>query len=283
MDDVNRGVVTNGLDFLASAVDHLAIGDQRNLKYATLHLFASMETLVKARLAREHWTLVVADPRKLSKRAYRAGEARSVTVTQALERLEAVTDVTLSDKSRVSDLEKLRNRAAHFSMQGEKREQVEGIVARGLDFMLHFIEEHLRPEAPPREVEIIDRTLEMVRQTLGRIQALVNERMSSLQPALSEYEFALDCPACRQPCLVLGDHASARCLYCLYGPEGPESAEEYTNVILEISWYEYESGSIEWPVHCCTRCGEEALVDHIFSAKGDEIGRACFACGCYLV
>lgn len=46
--DVNWGVFNNGLDFLESSVDYLADSSNRTLKYAVLHIFASMETLIKA-------------------------------------------------------------------------------------------------------------------------------------------------------------------------------------------------------------------------------------------
>ncbi|GAA2341138.1 hypothetical protein [Dactylosporangium salmoneum] len=281
MDDVNWGVVNNGLDFLESSVDHLAKGTERDLKYAALHLFASMETLVKARLAREHWTLVTADAKIPSQASYRAGEARSVTITQALQRLEAVANVRYDEESikRIRAVERLRNRAAHFSMRGETQKRVEVTVAQGLDFMLHFIETQLRPGAPQGEAELIDRTLEGGRQTLGSVQALVLERLRSLQEALHEYPFTLDCPACRQPCLVLAEGRSARCLYCLYDAEGPEIAEIYTIVILEIRREDYASGGVEWPVADCPDCSEEAFVPYIYSTDDREIGSACFACG----
>lgn len=281
MDRVNWGVVTNGLDFLASSVDHLADPSDRHLKYATLHLFASMETLIKARLAREHWTLVVADAKTLSKAAYASGAAKSVTVSQALQRLEAVTDFTLDKETtkRIEDVARLRNRAAHFSMQGETRSQVEPVVARGLDFMLHFIDSQLRPAAPEKEAELIDETLAAVRVRLGEIQALVIERMKSLQTLMAQYQFTLSCPACGQPCLVLESGCPARCLYCLYGGGGPEIAEDYANVILEIDRYEHLSGGVPWPVYECMNCREEALVEFIFTADGEEVGWACFACG----
>lgn len=62
---VNFPPVLNGLDFLESTVDLLAVkGDvpSRNLKYAVVHLASTAETLFKARLAMKKPALVWAKP-----------------------------------------------------------------------------------------------------------------------------------------------------------------------------------------------------------------------------
>ncbi|MFI6230609.1 hypothetical protein ACIBCR_25230 [Micromonospora echinospora] len=281
--DVKWGVVNNGLDFLESSVHHLAISDNRSLKYAALHLFASMETLVKARLAREHWTLVVADANVPTRAAFRSGDFKSISLGQALQRLASVADVTIDSKTvgRIKDVEKLRNRAAHFSLSGETPERVKVVVARGLDFTLHFIEKELRPEAPTGEARLIDETLERVRDAIGRIQVLVEERMKSLQANLAAYSIVLDCPACRQGSLVLPSGQAARCLYCLYNPDGEVCAEEYSASILEIFRHSPTLEGVDWPIYSCLNCGAEAFVNHIYTASQEEVGWACFACGYY--
>jgi hypothetical protein len=60
----------NGLDYLKSVIEHLRDKpDQRNLKYAVLHLQAAVEVLLKARLIREHWSLVFEKPSAASSAA----------------------------------------------------------------------------------------------------------------------------------------------------------------------------------------------------------------------
>ena len=55
-------VVESGLDYPNRAVAETS-GRDEELKYAVLHLYAAIETIVKARLAREHWAFTVADLR----------------------------------------------------------------------------------------------------------------------------------------------------------------------------------------------------------------------------
>lgn len=60
--DMDFTPVRNGMDFLLSAFDHLSQRNgepgARDLKYAVLHLQAAVEVLLKARIIREHWSLV---------------------------------------------------------------------------------------------------------------------------------------------------------------------------------------------------------------------------------
>ncbi|MGW4184288.1 hypothetical protein ACWEK2_19150 [Streptomyces albidoflavus] len=55
----------NGIDLPLSAFDHLSQRNgepgARGLKYSVLHLQAAVEALLKARLIREHWSLVFSD------------------------------------------------------------------------------------------------------------------------------------------------------------------------------------------------------------------------------
>ena len=76
MADIDRAVITNGLDFLESAVEHLANDRERDLSYAAMHLNAAVETLLKARLAREHWTLVVENVDQARRSRYEEGDIR---------------------------------------------------------------------------------------------------------------------------------------------------------------------------------------------------------------
>jgi hypothetical protein len=43
--DIDWAVISSGLDFLESAVDHLAKGGERELRYGALHVTAAIEGL----------------------------------------------------------------------------------------------------------------------------------------------------------------------------------------------------------------------------------------------
>jgi hypothetical protein len=158
LSEIDWAVVTNGLDFLESAVDHLATGGERALRYAAVHLNAAIETLLKAQLAREHWALVVDDVDRADRRAYDTGGFRSVNITKALQRLRAVaSSVTDEEIVRIKAVERLRNQVAHFAVPGENPRRTEVIIARGLDVLLHFIDRefpgtHARTDCGPAAI-----------------------------------------------------------------------------------------------------------------------------------
>jgi hypothetical protein len=284
MPDINWSVVTNGLDFMESAVEQLAAGNDHDLRHAALHLSTAIETILKARLAREHWTLVVSDVDNARRASYETGDFQSVTIDQALKRLREVVGSSFSEEevARIKSAAKLRNRVAHFALHDDNPRATEATVARGLDVLLHFISRELRPGAGAKEAEAVDATLEHIREQIGKINALVRERMNTLREALnSAPPPVLACPGCAQGTYVLGHGEAGRCLYCLYQREGDVSAADYATTVLGESQYEVVKHGEAWSVYSCIECGSEAFVAGVVpvSHGGDEIIWACFACG----
>lgn len=283
--DIDWAVVSSGLDFLESAVDHLAEGDERALRYGALHVTAAIEVLLKAQLAREHWTLVVSDVNRARRAEYETGNFHSVTIAVALDRLRNVAGSSITERevSRITAVEKLRNRVAHFALHGENPRRTEAVVAAGLDVLLHLIDREFLPAADTAERELVEKTLELVRVRLGTIAVLIRERMSSLKSQLDNAPYpVLTCPGCSQSAYVLGDGEPGRCVYCLHHPFGEAAADEYVSSVLRLSSYEVGMDGGTWPVHACVNCGSEAFVAGVLPVDGtgdDGTVYACFACG----
>jgi hypothetical protein len=283
--DINWAAISSGLDFLESAVDHLAKGDERDLRYGALHVTAAIEALLKAQLAREHWTLVVSDVNRARRTEYETGDFISVTIAVALQRLRNVAGSQITDKevSRITAVEKLRNRVAHFALHGENPRRTEAVVAGGLDVLLHLIDREFLPEADAAERELVEKTLDLVRVRLGTIKVLIRERMNSLKPELDGAPYpVLTCPGCSQPAYILGDGEPGRCVYCLHHPIGEAAADDYVSSVLRLSSYEIGKEGGIWPVHDCINCDTEAFVEGVLpvDATGDDgTVYACFACG----
>src|SRR5712692_8889514 len=70
-------LIENAFDFLQEAIDCLREGSPRKLKYSVLHLASAAELLLKARLSREHWSLIFKDPAKASEESFASGEFAS--------------------------------------------------------------------------------------------------------------------------------------------------------------------------------------------------------------
>lgn len=286
MADIDWAVISSGLDFLESAVDHLAKGGERELRYGALHVTAAIEVLLKAQLARRHWTLVVDDVNRARLTEYETGDFRSVTIATALQRLRNMgSSITDNEVRRIAAVEKLRTGSRTSPLHGEDTRRTEAVVAGGLDVLLHILDREFLPEADIAERELVEKTLDLVRTRLGRIQALIRERMNSLGPELAAAPYpVLTCPGCGQPAYVLGDGEPGRCVYCLHHPFGEVAADEYVSSVLRVSSYEVAKDGGIWPVHDCVECGAEAFVADVLPVDGtgaDPGGTvyACFACG----
>ncbi|MGW3365711.1 hypothetical protein ACWDOR_22535 [Streptosporangium canum] len=282
MVEINWHVVNNGLDFLESAVELLEAGGEREVKYAALHLSASIETLLKVRLAREHWTLVVADPREARRTKYESGDFKSVPIDQALDRLVNIAGVAISDEDikRIKSLNRTRNQIAHFALIAENPLATRATVARAMEALLRFIEKQLAPGASLEERKIIDATYSHVMEQIRQIEVMVRERMNSLKPIIAQADVpVVKCPECLQDAYLFSDGTAGKCLFCSYNKSGFVAAADYaTNILGEDEYSTIKDGG-EWIVSQCHLCADTALVDGIITTARMKATQGCFGCG----
>src|SRR5262245_5376490 len=81
--NVSRDILLNGLDFLRRAAASL----ETTPKYSAIDFCTGLELVLKARLASEHWSLVVSQIDRLDARKFVDGDFHSVTMDAALDRL----------------------------------------------------------------------------------------------------------------------------------------------------------------------------------------------------
>lgn len=278
--DVDWTPVRNGMDYLRSAVQHLAGADgmdnlrsaaqyfagaeaaepdDRALKYAVLHLQAATEVLLKARLTHEHWSLVFTEPGAASWQKFTAGDFESCSLATTLDRLEKIARVSLTQQERraISSLAKTRNALTHYGHSASAY-QVEAQAARVLGLLLTFVSEHLRPPQVT-EAAYVKLVMEEVRGRLGAINALVADRMKQISGQLTEHAaYTVICPDCRQSALVVGEWPT--CLFCLQKFAAPQEAAlrwgwEALGDPEHVDWYVDDcdctegAGSLVWPVN----------------------------------
>jgi hypothetical protein len=72
---LSRDLTENGLAFLHRSVKEMSAqpATTRSLSYAIVDLAAAVEVLMKARLVREHWTLICTEPDKATAAQMLAG------------------------------------------------------------------------------------------------------------------------------------------------------------------------------------------------------------------
>lgn len=136
-------LLANALDSLYHALDHLIPpGDQaiaKDYKRAILDVSHAVELLLKERLQREHAALIW---RKVE--SYPSLDAQTVSVDEAIARLDAICGVKVCDKDRaaINASKRLRNSIQHFRFSVTEKE-AKIVIGKMLAFILDFSEAEL--------------------------------------------------------------------------------------------------------------------------------------------
>lgn len=297
---LEQDLTVNALAFLQRSFRQTidAEEDGQQLSFAVVDLAVASEVLLKARLVREHWTLILddLDSGRPDRGALISGSAKTVAPGQAVDRLSRLIGVPLGDtkdkKSRahqVSQVTNLRNRAAHFTLATMAPLSIRAHLGLGLQFVLWFLETEFADSPSKAHV---DGLLEVMGTELGRVQELVRERLRDLAPELDRAVVCVQCPRCSQPTLMLlgagvGEPACPFCRSITSETDRNQLAEEYVGEVLTLSSYETFKDGGEWPVFDCPECGQEALVGgvrqvrplHVDGEASEPVYWGCFACG----
>ncbi|MFD7262678.1 hypothetical protein [Streptomyces sp. NPDC059874] len=184
---------------------HQPPGD-RDLKYAVLHLHAATEVLLKARLVREHWSLVFSDLRQATESKFREGDFASVTLDATMDRLRDIVGLDIGEANRTAliRLTRTRNALTHYGHTAPAY-AIETQITRVLGFLLDFIPTHLYdPRSPSQFGAEYMENMERIRERLGRIDSLVKDRMGDVNAALQGMAHrTVLCPHCRQYAVVI--------------------------------------------------------------------------------
>ncbi|MFD9770733.1 hypothetical protein ACFWXE_10450 [[Kitasatospora] papulosa] len=293
--DIEFRPVRNGMDYLLSAVQHLTAGQQppgeRDLKYAVLHLHAATEVLLKARLVRDHWSLVIADVSKATEAKFRAGDFNSVTVEAAIDRLRnlAGLDIGQTNRMAIKALTGTRNALTHYG-HAAPAYAVETQITKVLSFLLDFIPTHLYdPQSTSQFGAEYHDTMEAIRERLGRIDSLVKDRMGDVRADLKGMDKeTVSCPHCQQYAVEIPrerkevgeqSHAPATelsCRFCTARWSPTELAER------RVSEPEFVGYSTQCPCWDSTVCADDtySLVVGISTLAEPEASmKICFRCG----
>jgi len=111
-DSLFRDLVLSGFEFLERAIKGL----EESPKFSTIHFAVSIELFLKARLLREHWSLVFDKPENADKKKFYNGELKTVTQNIAFQRLKCVACDPVPEDAIKSfrSIAKHRNRMIHF-------------------------------------------------------------------------------------------------------------------------------------------------------------------------
>lgn len=123
-------LVDNALDFLARSIADF----EQSPKYSVINFYTAAELFVKARLMREHWSLVVTKRNEPDWEKFLSGDFQSVTLDEAATRLEKVVQSGLTDQELTAfrAVRAHRNKVVHFFHEAhttKANEELRSVIA----------------------------------------------------------------------------------------------------------------------------------------------------------
>lgn len=131
-------VVNNGILFLNSSVKNLTNSPKSSL----IDLYSAIELFFKARLMKEHWSLILSKPENAVKDKFENGDFHSVYLEQAHTRLKNICGDNIPNEAikNFKALGEHRNQIVHFAHTGFSGNETEVIVEHWASwFHLHKI------------------------------------------------------------------------------------------------------------------------------------------------
>lgn len=259
-EQLQLNLLDNALDSLLSAAEAVQRDEgPRSLKETVLHLGNGIELLIKARLAREHWSLIFSNTDQASYDKLADAEFTSVDFPKAIARLEQIAKVSVDKAiiSHIDSIRKLRNRLTHYTATLDSA-QTKSLVAKGMTFSVEFCEQQ-KMVTPDTEGKLGE-----IHLNLTKLQEFVNDRLKSISGThANEWKYALiwECPECWQQTLVI-DGGEVDCKFCMQRANPNELAET----------------SAEGQIGDCPECGEESTFAFVIY-NNDHGEWVCFSCG----
>lgn len=277
MSALTLNLVENAFDFFDNAIDHFDGDNPKKLKYAILHMASAVELILKARLAKEHWTLIFKDPSKANIEKFEKGDFLSADFQDAQDRLENICDLDLSKyKTVLKTLRDMRNRIQHFAFSGQVPE-ISSILLKTWSFLWDFIHDEMPDEADNEQ-------LEGIRERMNRHETYVKERLSEINHKLEalkrEGTLIVDCPSCLQITLSIPGGENPECHFCRYQSDPVQVADDWATVFIGYPHIDPKDRMIEPVLKECSECGKETMIE--FEDGGmtpPDPAWVCFSCG----
>lgn len=276
--DIFDSLARNAFDFLERGIDEF----DKAPKYSVIHFCAAVEMLLKARLMKEHWSLIVSKPEQANLAKFMAGDFISVTLEDSRARIRDVAGEDISDDAYGSfrALANHRNKMVHFfhpEMDNDDKAKAQ-IVAEHCRSWFHLHRLLGRWEAYfhdfGSEIACADRAMKGHRKYLSAKFRALKPELDAARKAGNKPKV---CSACgfkaAIPAALDDQIATLRCLVCDHTETQVEIECPHCNrqVVIANEGYakcEHCGGAIE-PEHVA-----DALTDHdaahIGIADGDD-------------
>ena len=261
----------NAFDFLERGIAEF----EKSPKYSVIHFCAAVEMLLKARLMKEHWSLIVSRPKQANLAKFMAGDFISVSLEDCRARIRDIAGEYIGDDAFRSfrALANHRNKMVHFFHQGlDNDEKVRGRIAAEQCrawLYLHRLLGRWRDYFCDFDGEIARANNVMLRH-----RKYLQTRFDALRPELDAARKTGNapqkCPACGYDALNTrtGDrYVSESCLVCGYEVPSHKAIQQ---------------GDKPFAANCANCDGVESVIESGFGFKCtvcDEIFTEVETCG----
>ena len=274
-DQIFDSLTRNAFDFLERGIKEF---DQAP-KYSVIHFSAAVEMLLKARLMKEHWSLIVSRPEQASLQKFMTGNFASASLEDCRARIRDISGENIDDAafSSFRAMANHRNKMVHFFHDGlESDEKVkEQIVAEHCRswFHLHRLLKQWGGyfHAYGKEIGRADRAMKQHRQYL---KTKFKELDRDLKEIKNKGRKLGTCSVCKFKAAISdaldGKIASLRCLVCDYAE---------TQVALECpKCGKYiDVGAVD--IAACKHCGEVITPVVLRNSLMDDLKHIDIKCG----
>ena len=215
-------LVENAFDFLTHSIEEL----DAYPKYSAIHFCAAVELFFKARLMSDHWSLVVAHGQKADWEKFVAGDFRSVSLGEAIERLDRILQSGLSDREKraFEDITSHRNKAVHFFHQSDSSSRPENVrrkIAKEqlrAGYFLHRLLTEQWIDVFRDWSTQIDTIYESLKARRAFLQVVFDEKAPTIRERTTQGSTFLPCPSCGFGALqhggMLDEISTSGCLVC---------------------------------------------------------------------
>ncbi|MDC0994002.1 hypothetical protein OAR16_00150 [bacterium] len=289
--DIYRYILENGLDFLLHTI-HPPLQFEEDVgpgvlpKYLVLNLASATELIFKARLCKEHWSLIFQNPDKASVDCLHSGAFCSVSFDTCVVRLDRICGVSFRDQDRtlLEKMRKRRNCYQHYYVLSNSITK-EYFVEEVLDFVLDFLERNFEEND---FTVLANEALSDLRPLLTQFHRLKETRLKKLNSQLRSLfdEGRIErCPVCGEEALELNQ--VVKCHFCNWSASAVEAAhaqleeEEGERKKMLFQTALFTSSPLPFvAINQCERCGVHAVVLRSSDEEGQIIESwKCYACG----
>lgn len=232
-------VIENAFDFLEHALNEI----ESSPKYSVINFAIAIELFLKARLMKEHWSLIIQRPDSTNFQKFIDGDQTSITFEEVLRRLRTIAFVEMPDQAFkcIDSLRMHRNRVVHFlhSQIEEKRSEIVIEQCRAWFYLQSMLKTWF-PEYSTR--------IESIEVAMTKNKSYLDTKYEALKPRIEKQKKDLLVIVCE----ICGKDA------CI---ESEKLCNELTTFVCEVCDHTQARLAITCPV-----CDEEFFINHSYNA-----------------